>query len=110
MASDDADKLPLNANGLAYTARKHRDGVPLSYIAEKLGHAIEALHEHGQRHPDQRDELLETMHYLLVAHLGLNDRTLARRLLNCSRDDLDGWLDVVGRDGDVEGMAELGPS
>lgn len=111
MANDD---LPLNANGPAYTSQQRRDGVPLSYVGEKLGRAIEELQRHGQRHPEQRQELLPSMHYLLVAFLGLhnmlakaNDRSLAGRLLDSTNDALDAWLALVESDGDVEGLASL---
>ena len=50
---DDPDDLglPLNANGPAYTSRQARQGVPLDYVAEKLGTAIEDLHRYGRHHP-----------------------------------------------------------
>lgn len=112
MASD--EDLPLNANGPAYTSVQQRAGVPLDYVGEKLRRAIEALHTHGERHPDRRDELEAPMYYLLVAYLGLNnmlakanDRSLPRRLLSSSRDQLDAWVAIVEHGGDVEGMAGL---
>jgi hypothetical protein len=81
---DDDAGLPLNANDPAYTLRQDRHGVPLSYVAEKLDSAIDALHIYAHRHPSEREGLLASMHYLLVAHLGLhnmlgkaNDRSLA---------------------------------
>jgi hypothetical protein len=110
---DDPD-LPLNANGPAYTLRQDRHGVPLSYVSEKLGRAIEELHRYAQHHQGERDEIRAAMYYLLVAHLGLhnmlgaaNDHTLADRLLNSSSRDLQAWLRLVDRDGDVRGLAEL---
>jgi hypothetical protein len=113
MASDNND-LPLSANGPAYTTRQERDGVPLSYVGEKLGHAMEELHRYGLARPDERKALLPPMHYLAVAFLGLhnmlakaNDRTLADRLLNGSAEDLDAWLALIEREGDVEGLAGL---
>ncbi len=106
--------LPLNANGPAYTVRQVRHGVPLSHVAEKLDSAIQALHSYGQGHSNERDGLLPAMYYLLVAHLGLhnmlgkaNDRSLAARLLNGSDKELDAWLQLVAREGDVHGLAEL---
>lgn len=106
--------LPLNANGPAYTSRQDRHGVPLDYVAEKLGSAIEELHRFGQRHTGDRAELLPAMYYALVAHLGLHnmlgkagDRTLASRLLNGSSKELHAWLHVVAREGDVRGLATL---
>ena len=108
------DDLPLSSNGPAYTIQQAREGVPLSYVGEKLANAIEALNSHARRHPEQRDELLTTMHYLLVAHLGLNnmlakanDRTLAVRMLSADLDELDRWLQLVQREGDVQGLANV---
>lgn len=106
--------LPLNANGPAYTLRQDRDGVPLSYVGEKLGRAIEELHRDAQRCRGEREELRSAMYYLLVAHLGLhnmlgkaNDHTLADRLLNGSSQNLQTWLHLVEREGDVRGLAQL---
>jgi len=106
--------LPLNANGPAYTSRQDRNGVPLTYVAEKLDSAIKALHRYGRQHPNSRDGLLEAMYYLLVAHLGLhnmlgkaNDHSLAPRLLNGSTKKLDAWLELIAREGDVRGLAAL---
>lgn len=111
---DDAD-LPLNANGPAYTSRQDRDGIPLSYVGEKLGLAIADLHRHAQRCQDDRDDLRCAMCHLLAAYLGLhnmlgkaNDRTLVDRLLYGSSEKLDTWLRLVEREGDVHGLAALG--
>ena len=107
-------ELPWNANGPAYTMRQDRHGVPLSYVGEKLACAIEDLHRHAQRHPDDRDDMRSAMYHLLVAYLGLhnmlgkaNDRTLTDRVLNGSSQHLETWLRLVGREGDVRGLAEL---
>lgn len=67
---DDAD-IPLNANGPAYTSLQDRDGIPLSYVGEKLGLAIEDLHRHARRYQGERDDLRCTLSHLFVAHLGL---------------------------------------
>lgn len=108
------DDIPLAANGPAYTSRLERHGVPLSYVGEKLGHAIEELHRHGCRYPAQRQDLFASMHYLLVAYLGLhnmlakaNDRSLVGRLLEGSDAELKAWLALVDREGDVAGLADL---
>jgi hypothetical protein len=108
------DDFPLDANGPAYTTRQERNGVPLSYVGEKLGHAIEELHRYARHHPDRQQALLAPMHYLLVAHLGLhnmlakaNDRSLALRLLAGSEAGLQAWLALVEREGDVAGLAGL---
>lgn len=106
--------LPLNANGPAYTSRQDRHGVPLSYIGEKLGRAIEDLHLHAQHCHGERDELRGAMYHLLVAYLALhnmlgkaNDHTLTDRLLDGSSHTLQTWLRLVDREGDVRGLAEL---
>lgn len=110
---DDAD-LPLNANGPAYTSRQDRDGIPLSYVGEELGLAISDLHRHARNCQGERDDLRCTMHHLLVAYLGLHnmlgkahDRTLIDRLLDGSSENLDTWLCLIEREGDVHGLAEL---
>lgn len=108
------DDLPLSSNGPAYTIQQAREGVPLSYVGEKLTHAIEELNRHARRHPEQRDGLLAAMHYSLVAYLGLhnmlakaNDRTLAARMLSANREELERWLELVRREGDVQGLANV---
>jgi len=49
-----------------------------------------------------------------VAHLGLhnmlvkaNDRSLPTRLLAASTEELDAWLAVIEREGDVAGLAGI---
>ena len=108
------DDMPLDANGPAYTAAQSRDGVPLEYVGDKLARAIEELHRYAQKHPDQHHELQAPMHYLLVAHLGLhnmlataNDRSLPLRLLSARSAELDAWLAIIEREGDVAGIAGL---
>ena len=108
------DDFPLDANGPAYTTAQQRHGVPLVYVGEKLGHAIEELHHFARHHPQQRQALVALMHYLLVAYLGLhnmlakaNDRSLALRLLEGSEADLRSWLALIEREGDVAGLAGL---
>lgn len=66
------------------------------------------------RHPAQRQDLFASMHYLLVAYLGLhnmlskaNDRSLVGRLLEASDAELKAWLALVEREGDVAGLADL---
>lgn len=110
---DDAG-LPLNANGAAYTMREARHGVPLIYVAEKLASGISSLHGAARLHPENRESLLLTMHYLLVAHLGLHnllgkagDRTLATRLLDGDAESLDDWPTWTTQEGGVEGLAAL---
>lgn len=108
------DEIPLDANGPAYRSLQEREGVPLDYVAEKLGRAIEELHLYARGQPDRHAELLAPMYFLLVAHLGLhnmlakaNDRSLAARLLNASDDELRAWLALIQREGDVAGLAGL---
>ena len=114
-APDEHD-FPLSANGPAYTSEQQRYGVPLSYVGEKRGSAIEELHRYARRHPDELDALQGPMYYLLVAHLGLhnmlgkaNDRALTTRLLGASGDELQAWLRLIEREGDVNGLAGLAP-
>ncbi|HET8746785.1 MAG TPA: hypothetical protein VFM98_14355 [Ramlibacter sp.] len=108
------DDIPLDANGPAYTSSQERHGIPLDYVGDKLGTAIEELHRFALKHPQHRGELIAPMYYMLVAHLGLhnmlakaNDRTLASRLLEGTSDDLRSWLAVIQREGDVAGLAGL---
>lgn len=108
------DDIPLDANGPAYTSSQERHGVPLDYVGDKLGTAIEELHRFALNHPQQRGELVAPMYCMPVAHLGLhnmlakaNDRTLASRLLEGTSDELRSWLAVIQREGDVAGLAGL---
>lgn len=110
------DEIPLDANGPAYTSSQQRHGVPLDYVGEKLDSAIVELHRFALDHPQQRNELIAPMHYMLVAHLALhnmlakaNDRTLVARLVNGTSDELRAWLALIAREGDVAGLAELDP-
>jgi hypothetical protein len=109
-----SDDVPLDANGPAYISCQEREGVPLTYVGEKLGRAIEELHRYARDHPDQREALQATMYFLLVSHLALhnmlakaNDRSLATRLLAATDDELRAWLQVIEREGDVRGLAGL---
>lgn len=108
------DDMRLDANGPAYTAPQSRHGVPLEYVGDKLARAIEELHLYASKHPGQREELHGPMYYLLVAHLALhnmlakaNDRSLPTRLLATSTEELNAWLAVIEREGDVAGLAGL---
>ena len=114
-APDEHD-FPLSANGPAYTSEQQRHGVPLSYVGGKLGTAIKELHRYALHHPHELDALQAPMYYLLVAHLGLhnmlgkaNDHSLTKRLLGSSADELQVWLRLIEREGDVNGLAGLGP-
>jgi hypothetical protein len=108
------DDFPMDANGPAFTSAQVRQGVPLSYVGEKLARAIEELHRYASTHPEQHQELYGPMYFLLVAHLGLHnmlakasDRTLPTRLLQGSREELERWLELIERDGDIAGLAGL---
>lgn len=108
------EDFPLSANGPAYTKTEGRHGVPLEYVGDKLGTAIEEINRVARRHPPLRRELAAPMHYAVVAFLGLhnmlgkaNDRTLVDRLLDATPDELDAWIALVLRDGDVAGLAGL---
>ncbi len=108
------DDMPLDANGPAYTVPQSRHGVPLEYVGDKLARAIEELNSYARKHPQQRPEVHGPMYYLLVAHLDLhnmlakaNDRSLPTRLLAASTEELDAWLAVIEREGDVAGLAGL---
>ena len=110
----EGDDFDLRANGPAYTTGQQRHGVPLTYVGEKLGSAIEKLHRYALRHPQEIEDLQAPMYYLLVAHLGLhnmlgkaNDHSLTKRLLRGSATDMQTWLRLVEREGDVEGLAGL---
>lgn len=112
--AEPGDELPLNANGPAFTRREGRHGVPLDYVAEKLGHAIEDVYRAAKRLPSDDIDAQSAMYHLLVAFLALhnmlgkaNDRSLVLRLLGGSREQLDAWLALVQREGDVQGLAGL---
>ena len=112
--AEPGDELPLNANGAAYTWREGRHGVPLDYVSERLGHAIEDLYRAAKRLPGDDIDAQSAMYHLLVAFLALhnmlgkaNDKSLVPRLLGGSREQLDAWLSLVQREGDVQGLAGL---
>lgn len=107
------DQLPLSANGPAYEKGENRHGVPLDYVAEKLGSAILALHSFGLTNPDMKVELQGAMYYQLVAFLALNnmlaaanDRTLTDRIFNFNRKEVEQWINLVHQQGDVSGIDE----
>lgn len=111
--SPDEPDFPMDANGPAYTTEQQRHGVPLTYVAEKLASAIEELHRYALRRPGELQDLQGPMYYLLVAHLALHnmlgkakDQSLARRLLASTSDELQTWLRLVEREGDVQGLLD----
>lgn len=105
------DSIQLNANGPAYEKGQERHGVPLDYVSDKLGNAILGLHSVAQSNPDLAEDLHGTMYYQLVAFLALNnmlgaanDRALTGRLLGSTRVEIERWINLVHRQGDVSGI------
>lgn len=105
------ESIPISANGPAYEKGEKRHGIPLDYVADKLGNAILELHTFSSANRALVSELHGTMYYQLVAFLALNnmlgaanDRTLTDRLLGSTRAELERWIDLVHRQGDVSGI------
>ena len=105
------DSISLSANGPAYEKDEERHGVPLDYVADKLGNAILELHSFARSNPDLADELHGAMYYQLVAFLALNnmlgaanDRALTGRLLGSTRFEVERWVNLVHRQGGVSGV------
>ncbi len=105
--------VPINANGPAYEKSERRHGVPLDYVADKLGNAITGLHSVACDNPTLVEELHAPMYYQLVAFLALNnmlgaanDRELTSRILKSSRSDVQRWIDLVYVQGDVSGVLD----
>ncbi len=103
--------VPTKANGPAYEKSEHRHGVPLDYVADKLGNAITELHSVASSTPGLIEVLHAPMYYQLVAFLALNnmlgaanDRELTSRILKSSRSDVQRWIDLVHVQGDVSGV------
>lgn len=106
------DQYPTKANGSAYEKEEQRLGVPLDYVADKLGNAILELSALAQRQPDLSKDLYLTMRYQLIAFLALNnmlaaanDPDLTDRMLSLSRDEAERWVNLVHRQGDVSGIS-----
>ncbi|SOE56137.1 hypothetical protein SAMN05446635_1015 [Burkholderia sp. OK233] len=107
--------LPLSPNGAAYTTRETRDGVPLSYISEKLAYAIEDTHAAAQAHPEMRLRLSHVMYSQTLAFLALHnmlgaadDSGLPERLLDLDRRELRKWINAVVTYGDLLGVGGIG--
>lgn len=105
------DLIPLSANGPAYEKGEKRHGVPLDYVADKLGNAILELHSFSSANPELTIELHGSMYYQLVAFLALsnmlaaaNDRTLTGRIFGSTRVEVERWIDLIHRQGDVSGI------
>jgi hypothetical protein len=106
-------ELPISSNGPAYVTREVRKGIPLDYLSEKLSHAIRETHSLAQRFPQMLTDLVPVMHYQITTLLALhsmlgaaNDARLPERLLGSSRQNLENWLDIVARQGDVLGISD----
>lgn len=112
-AAADRAPFPVNANGPAYTTYETRHGVPLDYVAEKLGSAIEDLHAYVSQQREAATELRGVFYSLVRAYLGLSNMLagasldLADRLLAGSRGEMKRWLDMIESQGDVRGLATL---
>lgn len=105
------DSITLSANGPAYEKGEERHGVPLDYVADKLGNAIIELHSFARINPALADDLHGAMYYQVVAFLALNnmlgaahDRALTGRLLGSTRVEVERWINLVHRQGDVSGI------
>lgn len=103
----------MSSNGAAYTTQEVRQGVPLSYVSEKLVHAIEDTHAVGQAFPEARKRLAHVMYSQSKAFLALhnllgaaNAPGLPERLLEMDRRELDKWIAAVITHGDLLGIAE----
>jgi hypothetical protein len=105
------ETIPLSANGPAYEKGEERHGIPLDYVADKLGNAILELHSFALSNPDLAGGLHGAMYYQLVAFLALNnmlgaanDRSLTARLFGSTRVEVERWINLVHRQGDVSGI------
>ncbi|MGE0314494.1 MAG: hypothetical protein AB7P21_23005 [Lautropia sp.] len=117
--------LPLSSNGPAYRKTVVREGVPLEYVAEKIGVALEDLHLHlrselklPRKSTLQSVDLtpaplilVDAFHKVVVAYLALhnmlaaaNDHSLLARLVAKDDDALRVWMDAVVDGGSVTGL------
>src|SRR5580704_904834 len=108
-----AVSLNLSSRGPAYTAREIRQGVPLSYVSEKLSHAIEDTHAAGRAHPEARKRLAHVMYSQTKAFLALHNLLgvadaagLPEQLLEMDRRELDRWIAAVVTHGDLFGTGD----
>lgn len=107
------ESIPLSANGPAYEKVEDRHGVPLDYVADKLGNAILELHSFAQDNPEMANDLHGSMYYQLVAFLALNnmlgaanDRALTGRIFGNTRVEVERWINLIHQQGDVSGIRE----
>ena len=133
MSPDDPDDFFRPPNDSAYETDEVRTGPPLSYVAEKIRHNLEAthslIHEIRRRVPDElcvgepaseppmsvkEEYLLPTALYAfrsaIVGYLALNnmlalasEKDLNDRLLSFSRDEFKEWLGRIDQAGSVTG-------
>ena len=106
--------LNLSSKGPAYTALEIRQGVPLSYISEKLSHAIIDTHAAGVAHPESRKRLAHVMYSQTKAFLALHNVLAAadapglpELLLEMDRHELHSWIATVITHGDLLGTGEV---
>ena len=107
-----------SANGPAYEKHELRSGPPLDYVAGKMRSSLDSLRSAYLLAKENGSEFGERLHlnmyagfkYELTAYLALynllnmaNDRALTDRLLGCSDEEFDGWLDRVRSEGSVTG-------
>ena len=116
-------------NGPAYQKREERVGPPLTYVGEKLGNSLRAVHElargvHGASNSDlpvfsatdseiiaeYQRKVDAAFYYGLVAYLALvnmlalaNESQLVERLVALSSDEFDEWLRGIEEGGSVTG-------
>lgn len=123
----------MGPNGSAYEKEEIRVGAPLSYVAEKLRHALLCSHRANRRvaelvpnnlpkpepwsGPDLsvRDELIlsqtqSAFHYSLTAYLALinalgviNDPKKIQALSRLGSADLEDWLSRIERESSITG-------
>ncbi|MBX7228446.1 MAG: hypothetical protein K1X48_02420 [Burkholderiaceae bacterium] len=123
-----------DSNGMAYTVTENRSGPPLNYVGEKIRKNIEATHSLynnimrfvpkdlpvSPHYKDTApatikfDTLATDVHYALhnsiVAFLALYNMLGTAKsdyvsdIASRSRDDLKKWLDLIEREGSVNGV------
>ena len=104
-------------SGGPYQATETRRGVPLSYVAEKLGHCVRNLHALVVDQQDRKEEGASANHglmafrYALTSYLALINSealggdlvALREKLLTKTPDEFEKWLTRIERAGSVRG-------
>jgi hypothetical protein len=92
----------MSSIGFAQTPAVKRDGVPLSYVNEKLLDAIMSTHASGKGFPHARVSLLRVMHAQTKAFLALHNLLavadapgLPECLLDYRNQELQQWINAV---------------